>query len=216
MKINQKYILYGVIGLLIALLLFSVKRCKEESYLKDSANKVLSSKVEYYKNKLGSKTATIDVLETDNKTLKKEILKKDDSLNKLASDFSKVISIVKAKEEIKIDSIGFTFDEPFDCEFTKFGRHDTKWFSFLYQVDNKGFVLDDIRLKNETTVLTGFKRKWFLGKRSLKTDITNSNPYFKTTEIQSTTVKIPVKFYDTRLFNIGVGILLGKLISDWP
>lgn len=201
-----------IVGLAIALF-FSVKTCKSESHLKDSANKQLTAKTEYFKNKLGTTTATIQVLEVDKNTLKNTILKQDDSLKKLASEFAKVKSIVKWKSIYKIDTIRVNFETELPCDFKIFDRYDRKWLSFNYQFDNTGFILDDLTIQNQTTIITGFKRKWFLGKQTLITDITNTNPYFKSTEIKSTTITIPKPFYDTRVFNIGVGLVGGLLIN---
>ena len=210
---REKLINYIIIGGLVIALLFLMQRCNEESNKAISATKVLNDKVSYYKNKLGSQTATISVLQTDKRTLKQQVLANDDSLKKLASEFSKLKSIIKHTTLIQIDSIPVPFDVVVPCEFSRLGRYDTKWIDFNYQATNTGLIFQDFNLRNETTIITGFKRKWFLGKQSLKTDITNSNPYFSTNEIKSTTITIPTRFYDTRAFNIGIGIIGGLLIK---
>ena len=201
-----------IVGLAIALF-FSVKTCKKESHLKDSATTQLTAKTQYFKNKLGTQTATIQVLAIDKNTLKSTVLKRDDSLKKLADEFAKVKSIVKWKSIYRIDTITVKHDSLIPCDFTTSGGYHKKHIDFNYKVNPIGLIIEDLTIPNETTIITGFKRKWFLGKQTLTTDITNSNPLFKTTEIKSTTVTIPKPFYDTRAFNIGIGLVGGFLLN---
>jgi len=66
---------------------------------------------------------------------------------------------------------------------------------------------------NKQTTITGFKRKWFLGRQTYTTDVTNNNPYVKTIDVKTVQVVVPKRFYDTRLFNVGVGLIGGMLLA---
>ena len=52
-----------------------------------------------------------------------------------------------------------------------------------------------MKTKTETTIITGSKRKWFLGKEIYTTDITNSNPHIEITQLKAAEVIIPEPWY---------------------
>ena len=205
--------LYIIIGVLVIGLFISMNKCSKNAKENDSTTKALTDKVKYFKNKLGTETASKIVFETSNRNLKRIILKKDDSLRKLTDEFAKVKSIVIIETEIRIDSIPVPFEVPIPCDFEKHGSYLTSHFKFDWNINQNGFGLNDIRIPNETTVITGFKRKWFLGRQTLITDATNTNPLIITTNVKTTEVNIPKPFYDTRVFNISVGLVGGMLLS---
>ena len=201
-----------IIGLIIGLIL-SVNQCSTEKRLTKSQGEVFTASVQYYQNKLGTITATKKVLQLSNKDLKKLIYFKDSELNELRKEFAKVKTIVKTKTIVIIDSVPVPFDVRVPCDFERKGKHLDKWLQFDYAVNQDGFNISKFTIPNDQTIITGFKRKWFLGKQTYVTDITNSNPYIKTIEVQTIQVVVPKRFYDTRLFNIGVGFIGGVLIS---
>lgn len=197
-----------ILVLLIAFFI-SVTKCNENKNQAISATKSLNDETKYFKNKLDTETASKIVLETSNKLLKKEILEKDLKLKKLTDEFSRVKSIVKYKTQIQIDSIPVYFTDSIPCEFQRIGNYDNKNFKFNWEFDQNKFELKNIEIPNETTIITGFKRKWIFGRQTLTTDITNSNELIKTTNVQTIEIKIPKKFHETRLFNFGVGFATG-------
>lgn len=60
---------------------------------------------------------------------------------------------------------------------------------------------------------TGTKRKWFLGKETLTTDITSDNPYLKVTEITSAEVTVPTPWYKKWYVWAAVGAAGGFFIA---
>jgi hypothetical protein len=62
-------------------------------------------------------------------------------------------------------------------------------------------------------VVTGIKRKWFLGKQTQTTDITHANPFVQTNNVQHIEVVTQKKWYDTFLFKVGLGFIGGVLIT---
>ncbi|QHB40992.1 hypothetical protein HWC99_gp61 [Flavobacterium phage vB_FspS_tant8-1] len=205
----KKYLKDIVILILLIILIFSITKCTENKNQAISETKSLNDSTKYFKNKLMTETASKIVLETSNKLLKQEILQSDLKLKKLTDEFSRVKSIVKYKTEIQIDSVPVYFTDTIPCEFERIGKYYNKDFKFNWEFNQKKFELKDIEIPNETTIITGFKRKWIFGRQILTTDITNSNELIKTTNVQTIEIKIPKKFHETRLFNFGVGFATG-------
>jgi len=201
-----------IIGLLIALVL-SIYLCSNNKKLIEPQNIALLDTTNYFKNKLGTITATKKVLELEKKDLKELLYSKDSTLNILRKELSKVKTIIQTQTITKIDTVFVPFEvrEPFDFE--RKGKHQKEWFQFNYTIDQSGKSFTDFTIPNKQTIVTGFKQKWFLGKQTYTTDITNSNPYVNTVEVQTIQVVVPKRFYDTRLFNIGVGFLGGMLVG---
>jgi len=178
--INSNTLKNIVIVILLIIISISVDECGKHQKQSISATKQLTDSTKYFKNKLGTETASKIALETSNDLFKNEILKKDLELKKLADEFSRVKSVVKYKTQIQIDSIPIYFTDSIPCDFNLVGKYDNKNFKFDWNIDNKKFELKNIDIPNETTIITGFKRKWFLGRQTLTTDIANSNPLLKT------------------------------------
>lgn len=200
-------------AIIVALSLLLFKQCEKSKRLSEFALNE-SSKVELYKNKIGTLTATVKAAELTEKELKKLILQKNDSLKKLASEFKKVQYITVVKEVIKIDSVKVPFEVQIPREFERLGKYDTdSHFRFNYVLNQTGFSIYDITIPNEQTVITGLKRKWIFGKQTLHTDITNSNPYIHTKEIQTIVVPVKVEWYNNKLVWFGLGAVGGIMIA---
>jgi len=200
------------IATLVIVLFLSVYQCTSNKKLSTSQAIALIDTTNQYKNEIGTITATKKVLQIEKKDLKELVYSKNDTLNTLRKEFSKVKAIVKIKTVTIIDSIPVPFEVRVPCDFERSGKHLDKWLQFDYAVNQNGFNISDFTMKNKQTTITGFKRKWFLGKQTYTTDVTNTNPHIKITEVQTIEVVVPKRFYDTRLFNIGVGFLGGILI----
>lgn len=213
MRISQKY-LYLIIGALIVALLLSLDQCSKQKRLANSQAEAFQDEVKFYKNELGTISASKKVLQLEKKDLKNLVLKKDSSLKALTKEFSKVKSIVKTKTVTKIDSVPVPFEVKVPCDFSRSGNYFDKWLQFDYLVNQDGFNLSDLTVPNEQTTITGFKRKWFLGRQYYTTDVTNSNPNIQIIEVKTIEVPVPKKFYDTRVFNISVGFLGGYLLKQ--
>jgi len=173
---------------------------------------VLQGEVTTYQNKIGSLTTTVGTLQLTKRQLEQSILKKDDSLKKLASEFSRVKSIVETEIVLQIDSIHVPFDLPVPYDFERTGKKADQWYSFNYNVNQNGLSLTNFETWTETTTITGFKRNWFLGRQRVTTDVTHTNPHITTTNIKAIEVVVPVKWHETRMFNLGVGFLAGAYI----
>lgn len=194
-------------------LFMTVHECKQREQLNESQKTAFADTTNQYKNDIGTLTATKKVLQLEKSDLKELVYSKDDTLNTLRKEFSKVKMIIQTQTITKIDTVLIPFDVFVPCDFERSGKHAKKWFQFDYTVNQNGLIFTDFAIPNKQTSITGFKRKWFLGKQTYTTDITNSNPYINTVEVQTIQVVVPKRFYDTRLFNIGVGFVGGVLLA---
>lgn len=195
-------------------MIFSIERCNYVEN-KNVANMTsLSDTVQHFKNKLGTQTASITTLQLDNEQLKDLILDKDKELTILATAFSNVNAIVKYKTVMQIDTVRIIYQDSVPCVFKRSGAIKDNWYSFVYDSDQKGVTIDSLRAHTETTIINGFKRKWFLGRETLTTDITNSNPYLEVTRIKSAQVIVPQPWYKKWYVWLAVGVSAGLLSSQ--
>jgi len=211
----MQYISYKnvlILGLFIALVL-SINQCSSNKQLVASMGVALIDATDHYKNELGTMTATKKVLELEKKDLKELLYSKDTSLNALCKEFSKVEAIIQTETMVAIESVIVPFETKIGYDFERKGKHMNKWLQYDYNINEDGFKIADFSMLNKQTSITGFKRKWLLGKQTYTTDITNTNPYIKTVEVQTVKVVVPKRFYDTRLFNIGIGFIGGILVA---
>lgn len=199
------------IVILAVALLFSWKSCKNNLDLKNSAIASLNDSTKHYRNKLGTITAEKNILEVSNKDFKKIVAQMGSNYEKLSSEFSRIKHMTVIKQEVRIDTVPVPFEVPVPFDFERKGNYDSEWLKFNYLTNQNGNTFSDFIIPNEQTVLNGFKRKWFLGRQTLKTDVTNTNPYIVTTDVQTIEVVVPKRFYDTRLFNmvLGAGLFYG-------
>jgi hypothetical protein len=210
----KKYILSITITLLVVLLVSSVQKC---SYWKSTSNTnldTLTDTVKHYKNALGTQTASIKTLQLTEKQLKDMIIKKDDSLKVLASEFAQVKSVLKYKTVTRIDTVKMEYTEMIPCKFERSGSKVHKWYSINYFSNENGIIIDSLTIPNTTAVITGIKRKWFLGKQTITTDITNSNPYIKVNDIKSAEIDIPEPWYKKWYIWFTIGVIGGILSSN--
>lgn len=115
----KKYLPYILCGVLLVLLL--QQRCSGKNIVKDNYE-ALNDSIKYYKNRLGTETATIKTLQADKKTLGVLLTDKDKELQELIKEFSSVRNVVKYKDRIIIDTIQVTYTDTLPCpEFERIG-----------------------------------------------------------------------------------------------
>lgn len=210
MKINIQPIIIVALALV---LLFSAERCSFNQKRAAANYTALTDTVTYYSNRLGTNTASIKAIQLNESQLKQIIFSKDNELATLAKHFSEVKTVVKYVQTVKLDTINVVFKDTVPCVFSRKGALDTAWYSLKYESNNKGFSIDSLTIPSQTTIITGLKQKWFLGRQTLTTDITNANPNIRITGIQSVQVNVPVPWYKKWYVWLGAGAAGGFLIS---
>ena len=209
----RKYLYPAMILMLIITLLLLLERCQ---FIKQNATEnsiALTDTVTYYTNRLGTQTASIKTLQLQQQELKDIILAKDKQLTALAKEFSHVKSVVQYEQVTILDTIAIVYRDTVRCVFSNSGNITSKWYNLNYKSNNKGFTIDSLTLPNHATIITGYKRKWFLGRETLTTDVTNSNPYITVTNLRAINVVVPTPWYKKWYGWLGAGIAGGFLLK---
>ncbi len=209
----KKYIPYIVIAALAVALFFSIERCSYNKANGATNAAALTDTVKYYTNALGTQTASIKTLQVDKAGLQSLVLDKNKELAALVKEFAKVHSVVKADTELRIDSIPVPYAVPVPCVFERSGRVTDAWYSFGYTSNQNGFKIDSLKVPNSITVITGTKRKWFLGKETVTTDVTSTNPYVKATNIKAAEIVVSVPWYKKWYVWLAAGVAGGFLMK---
>ena len=192
----MKYIWQIATAVLVVLLFSSVITCnRNKKAIPTNNDLALVDTVKHFINRIGTQTASINTLQLDKKQLIENVMNKDKQLAALVKEYSEIKSAVKYNTVTVLDSIPIVYKDSVPCVFKRFGDVKAPWYSFAWQATQKGIQIDSLTIPTTTIVLTGFKRKWFLGKQTLITDITNTNPYVKVTTIQSAEVNVPQPWY---------------------
>lgn len=202
----------------IALAILMLRQCEKNNRNTTIANQnqtALTDTLKHYQNKLGTTTASIKTLQATNKKQLSALLGKDREIEKLKQEFANVKTVVKYKTVTKFDTIKVFFEQPIrEYDFVRAGKVSHKHYSFSYSADNVGFTLEDLTIPNQVTVITGTKRKWFLGKQYITTDVTNSNPYVAVTNLKAATVQIPQPWYKKWYVWLAAGFVTGTVIAN--
>ncbi|HMI07108.1 MAG TPA: hypothetical protein VK528_06160, partial [Flavobacterium sp.] len=149
---------------------------------------------------------------------------KDKELQKLTGRFSKVTSITTIKAQAKLDSAIAVFDTPIVLRpaqsdstktesFERVGTVWEDWFCANYRIDNKGIILTQVTGDISVTTVTGFKRKWFLGKTTAVTDVTPTSKNVTVLQIQSTEVIVPRTWWK-EIASFAIGAYAGYQLKN--
>lgn len=210
MKTKLLYII--IAGLAIALL-FSVKQCRSTALREATNINALTDTVQHYTNALGRQTATIKTLHLNKNQLKEVILKKDKQLAVLTKGFTNIHNVIQYKTITRYDTVSITYHDTVPCVFKRDGLVEKSWYRFHYTADQKGITLDSLIFPNTATVITGTKRKWFLGKETLYTEVTNTNPHITVTDLKAAEIILPTPVYKKWYVWLGVGLAGGYLLG---
>ena len=208
----KNYIYPAIIIALLLMLLFSVDRCRVIKQNADGNFEALTDSLTYFTNRLGTESASIKTLQLDKLKLKEGIIAKDKQLAALIKQFSKVKTIVQYSQLIKYDTITVPFKDTIPYIFNRTCKVGTKWYRFNYAATQSGFTIDSLSINNQVTVITGFKRKWFLGKETLTTDVSNNNPHVTITTLRSAEVIVPSPWYKKWYVWLCAGFAGGMLL----
>ncbi|KOS06988.1 hypothetical protein AM493_13820 [Flavobacterium akiainvivens] len=198
------------------MLILSIQRCTYNGSRLAVSSATLADTVTYFTNTLGTKTATIKTLSADKDLLNALVLKKDRQLAETASNFAKVHTVVTYKAEVKVDTVYVPFDNRAGTlpAFERSGAVFNKWYSFDYKADSAGIALANLSMQTETAIVTGIKRKWFLGKETLVTDVSNTNPYITVTDLKAAEVSVPTPWYKKWYVWLAAGVAGGFVLAN--
>lgn len=210
---------------LIALLLYVCFNYRGKYLVAENNRKSGAQTITQLQNADGTKTATITAQQMTIAQLKTTVLEGNASLKEQIKRFAKVTSVTRATAVARIDTVRAKFDQPIVGEFkaadstttTTFSRSGTiwqDWFRANYAVDQEQLQLTDLQATISTTTITGFKRKWFWGKQTATTDVTPTDKNVTITQVVSTSVVVPVRWYETTVAKVAAGVLLKSLVDQ--
>lgn len=201
----------GLVVLVLFLTSTLFSKCENEKV--QLANvKALNSESKNYKLKNGQLVLSKEVLVYTNKQLKDLVISKDATLKEITNKFSTVKTITKIVTETKLDIIRLTYKDTIPFKFERKGELVTKDYHLDYKSTQKGITIDYLSIPDSLTIVTGLKRKWLFGKNVETIDISHSNKFVNNGQVNYYEVKQNKKFYETTLFKVGIGIILGKVI----
>ena len=201
-SIILRYLPYLVILILISVL-FS--KCENER-VQTATIHALTTENKHYKLKNGQLVTSTEIAYFDKNQMKK-LLEKE-----LANKFSNIKTVTKVVTNTVIDTVKIVYTDSIPCRFEKYGSIIKNDYSLNYKSNQSGITLSSIVIPDSITFVSGVKRKWFLGKETHTVDIKHSNSLIKDNSIQSFELKDKKRFYETTLFKVGVGILIGVSI----
>lgn len=169
----------------------------------------LQSELKSYKLKDGTIVSSNKVLQFENDQLKEALTDKE---KEIASKFSEVKTVTRIEEKIKFDTIRLVYRDTVPCKFRRVGSVKNQSYSLNYITTQKGVKLSNLEVPDTITVITGMKRKWFLGKETNTIDVSHSNELVKVKEIKYIENKPKKKWYDTNAFKIGIGFVAGAML----
>lgn len=193
--IKQNWFLLTILLVLTAIL-FS--KCENEEVLSKNPD-ILNVKTESYKLKNGQVV----------NTTKTVVYNKSPEKTELTKQFTKVKTIIKIQERVRIDTVKVFYKDTIPCQFERIGTLVNNDYSLAYKSTQKGIDITDLSIPDSISIVTGTKRKWFLGKETQTIDVMHSNKLIQTDHIQHIEIVPKKKFWDTTVFKVGVGFLLG-------
>lgn len=206
--------LANLILCVVCLVLFAMlfNKCENEDLQLANVD-ALNSQLTSYKLKNGQLVTSAKTLSYTNAQLKNSLLGKDKTLKELMAKLAKVQSVTKFVTTTKIDTIAITYTDSIPCIFNKDGAIFHDWYSLGYKSNQKGITITELYIPDSVAIVTGTKRKWFLGKQTQTIDITHTNPFVETEAVQHIEVVAKPKWYETTIFKVGLGFLGGFLLA---
>jgi len=190
--------------LLLISALFS--KCQNEE-LQLANVEALNKEAKVYRLKNGQLVTSVENLNFTNSQLKNSILMKDKKVKELVNKFSNVKSVTKYVTNTKFDTIKLVYQDSVPCNFERIDSVLQEWYHIAYKSNQKGVTFTELSIPDSIIVASGEKRKWFWGKRTSVTDITHSNPFVETEQIQHVEVQEIAKWFDSTIFKIGLGFI---------
>ena len=202
------------IWMIIILVMFGIQlNMSSESRRVQNNNDKLRDSIRHYKLDNDQVVASKSVVEYDLAEAENRLKEQGESMDLLSKKFATIKSTVKIVTITKIDTMTVAYQVPAPCDFTRTGSKDAKHYSFDYESNEKGFTVGNFRLPDTVSVVKGTKRKWILGKKQNTIDVMHSNPYISDTHIDAFDVIDKTKWYESKAFYFGLGVLGGALIS---
>ena len=197
-----KYYLIITVLFVIILLMRECQNSRDKVRLIKNVSSYSDSS-KHYKNKLGEQVNYNQTLDFESKQQLKAYFAKNDSLTKALKNFKTIVSVVTEKEYVYIhDTVGIKYETKIPCVFKPFDViKDTTYYRFRGTIFQDKFKIDSLLIPNIQTIVVGTKKTGFF-KSEQRVEVTNTNPFLKTTNLGAYTIKQSVK-------RVGIGFYVG-------
>jgi len=209
MKIKIYYI---VIAVLIAI--FFLRECKHQG----NTDRLISSiseyqdSVKYYKTETGNLVAHNSVLELENQNQMESLLQKDKEFKELSDKFNSIDASGEVDQETIIIKDTLELIDSIPCDFKPIQINKvTPHYSIFATIEPSLLTIDTMKMFNTIKYIVG-EKKIGLFKKEKRIEIINSNPYIRTTNATTYTISDKKKWYQTKAFAFGCGVISGALL----
>ena len=202
----NRIVIFALLAFVCFLLVKNCERVKDVERFKTNAA-VLREDLSFTTSKLGQEIAGKSALEVTPKELKGGYWVPDDSLIDISRGFKKVQSATIIKTVVEIDSFKIPYQTPGNEYFKQSWSKITPHFTITGVSTNAYTRINSLTLLNTQRLVIGTKKGFF--NNTLSVQVTNSNPYIKTTELLTQSVTIPNKRF-------GVGFFAGIDVTGKP
>jgi hypothetical protein len=207
-----RFTVFAFIGLLFCVILAMCQGWRSDNSRNAHNLRVAQDSIRHFENRLGTVTASRGVLILENRQMQQDFIKQDAEMAQLAKEFAKVQSAVKFGTVTTLPGTVTVFTDTVPCEFERKGEVKSEWYKYKYTVTQNALQIDSLQTWTTTTVMTGFKKKWFLGEKTLTVDVTNTNPYIHVTDLKAAQVVVPQRWYEKWYVHFAAGAVVGGLL----
>lgn len=156
-----------------------------------------------------------------NKEIMSSILEENEELKEESKNFKKVENVTKIVTRTIVDTVHVThsniIDVGDDGSFTGNVEIDSTFYSLSCTFTEKDFTLNRLEVPNKMSIIVGDKKiKGWIGitkGKEYSISVNNSNPYVSNISIETYKIVEEKKWWETRGFAVGVGLIGGILIA---
>lgn len=223
-KIDFSWIIIFLLSIIA--IVFLLKNCEQREKINyfEKSKKIDSTTIKQWKDKYGKEHTISKINEINFANL---LNSKDEELNKLREEWlkdktikDKTILNTKTKQKITAKLVDSTYiivnNDKRDTIINKnkILTYNDEWIKLKGEISKNDSVIIDYEVFNKFDITTKEYKHGFLNmKKDYVIEIVNQNPNTTTDKIiQYKFEKKPKKFYETRLFSYGIGILSGVVI----
>lgn len=142
-------------------------------------------------------------------------------LKELIKEYKDAESITKVVTNTIIDTLYMEYDSVIsvsgDGTFSRDIDMHSRFYSFDITLTEKAFTLNRLEIPNETSIIVGDRKiRGIFGipkGKEYAIDIVNSNPHVQTVNIQTFKIVEEKRWYETRGFAIGAGVVAGFILA---
>lgn len=204
----KKNILIFILVGIIAFIAFNWFKDYSSMVDKELAIGALTSKVETYKTKYNQEVSS-----------KQAVILERDNFKHLSDSQRVIINNFKDPEPVIIVETEFVIDTIYEkmyldpiSQWYKF-NHIDPWYTLSGKTKDDQIIFNPPIIPNEQLMVGGWKSNGWFKKKTYHFDVSNTNPYIQTTNMQTYVVKKQKSWHEKWYISGAIGIVGGLLIT---